>query len=320
MSFVLAAQRVQALYERGAITYPRTTSRAMTPAVATACEAAAIRWAPLPLRARPAAVAADGAHGAVVPTLDAIATANLRVPEWMLAPDDAILHRFVRHAARCVAPVTVDRPDLSAQPEWARALAWSRPTDDTPVHLLHADERDPIVGVTLYDAEEVAFRALLAAELGRPSSIIAHAVHAVERGAVGPRGLTDQGHDILARSPAALDGQAAREVAQRCETGGPEADADAPDALHERVRYASEALGELAPLLDKARRKPAPQPRVDAPVEDAGARLREHASALNEANRRAVDSLRTWLDSNDEFEPGAEESVPYAVVGMQPRM
>ncbi|MEO7326576.1 MAG: hypothetical protein ABIW82_17280 [Dokdonella sp.] len=202
-----AQAQVQKLYERGSLSYPRTSANAITPATLASIATLLPRVGRSSTLANTVAVPMfddrhPEPHEALHPTTEALRTINFSIPEWMLESDDRLLQRLARHLVRCAAPIDIERPSSAdGLPEWASGLDWTRPAPGTSKQVLESDEASPSVGVTLYGSEEIALRALIRAGLGRASSIVSHAVHAAERGIVDASGLTAKGKSLLAASP-----------------------------------------------------------------------------------------------------------------------
>lgn len=251
MRVAAAAGMIQARYEAGDISYPRTASRTL--GAAGAVRVAALCRAPL--------------HGMVEPVVDVVrkpheAVHVLRVdmpgfagvPQHLLPVEMRFLDRVARATVRAAVPLQVERPDTRPLPPWARELPWWRPGPDFPPEARsRADGCDLVVQAELFDfdAEEVAFEALARESLGRPSSIADHAIRAVERGFVDASGITALGHAALADVPPSLTLPGiAHAVEAVIEGDVPEGSAEGPPA--DLIERCFGVMPELAPRLRAA--------------------------------------------------------------------
>lgn len=203
MPMAQAAAQVQRSYEGGDISYPRTLSREISAPALQSLSVALMRHDVH----FPAPVAASRSHAAIYPLKSVLPGIQQGVPQTALSADDALIDRLVRAWVRGVAPYPVEVPKKSELPAWAAALNWWRPAEATPWAAQSvADDFGPNVGMEVvdYSADEIAFRALLRERLGRPSSMIEHAVKAAERGFVDATGLTDAGRRVVKASPKGL--------------------------------------------------------------------------------------------------------------------
>ena len=315
-----ASQTIQSLYEQGSLSYPRSASDALSEA-SIASLVALLPRVGLPSLARasvPRFEGGVGAHEAVHPMPAALRSVNLGIAEWMLQGADRILHRATRHLLRCVAPIDIERPaDTRALPAWAVALDWRRPSSETAKALLEAEELTIDRGVTFYPPEEIAFRALLAAGLGRPSSVVEHAVHAAERGAVDGLGLTSKGRALLAATPPELANPACslavEAVLERAyQDAGDEASRADPMALVNRALSPCETLRPQweAALRIEARRHHRCVEGLSSPseFEEANATFADDRAERDAAHRRAVDTaLEDPASGDGPSEPASPE-------------
>lgn len=232
----VAAHMVQRLYERGMLSYPRSRSRASTEVTVDSVHALAARHGVAIDRALARGEVATGAengHEAVSVRGRALTDINLDMAEWVLSPEDAALQRVARHTVRCGLELPYEVPEVSRLPDWARDLEWSRLSPTVAACLATAEEARPVAGMTIYEPEEIALRGLLAAGLGRPSSIVAHSRRFAERGYVDEHGLTERAHALAAEIPQALlDPAFSRGVEQvLAEDDASEADSGDPESL-----------------------------------------------------------------------------------------
>lgn len=203
MRVAAAAATIQARYEAGDISYPRTSARTLGPgAVASAARLGV---------SKPPLVTETGARGRrpheAVHVLCEDLPGFRGVPQHLLPVEMQFLDRLARATVRAAVPLPVERPKTSDLPAWARDLPWWRPGPDFPASARSvADGCDLRVRAEIFDfdAEEVAFEALVRESLGRPSSIADHAIRAVERGFVDAQGLTSLGEAALEHVPPSL--------------------------------------------------------------------------------------------------------------------
>lgn len=231
-----AAHMVQRLYERGLLSYPRSRSRASTDGTVDGVQALAARHGVVIDRALARGEGtpdAEHGHEAVSVRGRALSDINLDIAEWVLSPEDAALQRIARHNVRCGLELPYEVPDVSDLPDWARDLQWSRLSPSVKPCLATAEEARPVAGMTIYDPAEIALRGLLAAGLGRPSSVVAHARRFAERGYVDQYGLTERAHELASEVPAGLlDPAFSRRVEQLlAEDDASEPDSGDPESL-----------------------------------------------------------------------------------------
>jgi len=200
------ARRMQVLYERGSISYPRADSDALSDETVECLAHVAARHRVafdaglLPRFVPSAATPHEGIH----PLREALDRVDLTIPNAMLGPDDRFLQNLTRHWLRQGAPIEVEVADTAQLPLWAQSLTWTRPASATPDLLLFETERRPRLYARLFPAEEIALRALVDHGLGRPSSLVSHAIHAVASEVVDRNGLTTIGRSILSSTPEAI--------------------------------------------------------------------------------------------------------------------
>ncbi len=322
-----AQQQIQRLYERGSLSYPRTESDGLTDTTLDTLRPMMARFSPSSRGSGeiPRFAEEEGAHEALHPMPEVLHGIDLTISEWMLDLDDQLVHRIARNLLRCMAPIRVQEPQtVGGIPVWAQELPWSRPAAGTLKALLEPEERAPRGGVTLYEADEIAFRALQSAGLGRPSSIVGHAEHAAERGVVNADGLSTEGESLLAHAPPEIaDPSTSRYIervidqAYRASLHQPRDSAVIGSETMDLVWAALQPAEGIRPQLEAALRleerrsnkPPRPEPPSDrtnpphAAVVDAGGEAETAARARRRSARRAVEIASA--DSEPEPAPGA---------------
>lgn len=317
-----AANMVQRLYERGLLSYPRSRSRASTEGTVDAVHALAARHGvPVERALARGEGTPDAEHGheAVSVRGRALSDINLDIAEWVLSPEDAALQRIARHNVRCGLELPYEVPDVSDLPDWARDLQWARLAPSVKPCLATAEEARPVAGMTIYDPAEIALRGLLAAGLGRPSSVVAHARRFAERGYVDEHGLTPRAHELASEIPAALLDPAFSRGVERllAEDEASEVDSGDPESL------------QVAGLVARALQlEPQVRIRVFAALSEAnrGVDAEETSAAPGPAPRREEDTrpkrLRprlgwAWEDEDVE-EPPVDPAGPGEARGRFP--
>lgn len=302
-----AAEQVQRLYERGTISYPRSDSRDIGAESGAALERLVPRFAGTrpPSKGVRSRDTAPHAHEAIHPLAPVVRRLDLGIPEWMLDGDDRTVHRLARHWLRCLAPIAVDRPSTDRLPEWARDLAWTRPAGGTPKALLFPEDTGRESEFVPYPPAEIAFRALMTANLGRPSSQVDHAEHAAARGWIAHGRLSKTGRSLLEATPEALADPA---TSHAIETALESKHTTSPNALAlaEAALFQSPRMAPLRPLL-RATLAAAHSPAAEQPVESQREHWEEdHAKAERAAaaSRRAADlAMEAWIEAADAPEP-----------------
>lgn len=204
MRVAAAASTIQRSYEAGEISYPRTSARTLGAAGVSHVAGLGVALPPMVFESFPQATRRP--HEAVHVLTDALPGFS-GVPQHLLPESMRFLDRVARATVRAAVPLQIERPDVSALPQWARDLPWWRPGPDfIPQARSAADGADRVARAELFDfdAEEVAFETLVREGLGRPSSVAEHALRAAERGFVDARGLTTLGENALVGVPPSL--------------------------------------------------------------------------------------------------------------------
>lgn len=175
LSISEGARRIQGLYERGTLSYPRTDCRGMTFETAESL---------LPLARRlgladydPRRVpdkSPDSPHEALHSVGD-----SSRIGDPV---DRKIVDLIAKRALHSgLPPLTVEMPDPESLPEWARSLDLFRPLKR------FGPDREPALpaGIHLDSPDTVVLMGLMEAGLGRPSTLPSHVIKILEQKVLG---------------------------------------------------------------------------------------------------------------------------------------
>ena len=195
MSVVEGARRIQSLYERGVLSYPRTDSRGLSPESAEDLLSLAKK------------AGLTGFDPARLPSLDPLS------PHEALHPlgesirisdrgDQTVVERISRRALYAgLPPFPVEIPAAESLPEWARSLGLFR-----PLHRLGPD-REPMAsaGILTDAPDAVVLQGLMAAGLGRPSTLPSHVGKILAQNVLDSDGrLTAKGRVYRDKTPGAI--------------------------------------------------------------------------------------------------------------------
>lgn len=252
MTIQAANTAMQALYERGSLSYPRagavgfseSTSAQMT-ALATDLGLAPVQrlplWTPTP----------SAAHESPHPASPRALRDALKAPAWMLSDSDRAMARWARQALRQMIGAQDEIADVpDTLPMWLTELRFTRPDPATEPFLAEPfdEDHDHRAAMTLYDADEIAFRGLTALGLGEPSTLADHAERMVEHGYVDAGGVTQAGRDLAAQTDPALCGMRFAHRADRA-LGRCSQDAAAVIGDESMLDVLAEAVGEAWPAV-----------------------------------------------------------------------
>lgn len=175
LSISEGARRIQGLYEKGTLSYPRTDCRGMTFETAESL---------LPLARRlgladydPRRVpdkSPDSPHEALHSVGD-----SSRIGDPV---DRKIVDLIAKRALHSgLPPLTVEVPDPESLPEWARSLELFRPVKR------FGPDREPALpaGIHLDSPDTVVLMGLMEAGLGRPSTLPSHVIKILEQKVLG---------------------------------------------------------------------------------------------------------------------------------------
>ena len=195
ISIAESARRIQSLYERGKISYPRTDALGLSRETAEFLRPMASKWGLS--RFDPGLVPAPdpvSPHEALHPLADPF---EIKDPT-----DRTIVERIARRALFSgLPPRLVEVPDPSSLPAWARDLGLSRPA----VRFGPEREKSPREGLFLDSPDVVILSVLVSSGLGRPSTLPVHVEKIVSRGVMNLDGsLSRDGRKFLEASPEVL--------------------------------------------------------------------------------------------------------------------
>lgn len=192
------ARAMQSLYERGQLTYPRSTAQALSPESARRLEIMA-QMNGADFDARRFAAVRSGApeveHGHEAPN-----PAGFDVPlnrqNALLTLEEQTLVHVARHLVDCGLRCRVEQPSLGAMerlPEALTGLPWHRRTE---IGQRFYEAVPPAVGMRAWTAEQSLLQLMNKNRLGRPSTLVEH----VDKFA--SRGLVDEGLELTAKGRA----------------------------------------------------------------------------------------------------------------------
>lgn len=188
---------LQAGYEAGNLSYPRAGADGYSSAVAKSVATLTHDFGLEPRHLLPTwAPSAESPHESPHPTpLDQYRRIRSALAADGIALDlDQATSRWFRQALRFASATPDEIADPPEDvPHWARALRFTRPSRISP-ELVEPEERSPPAGLTLYEQDEIAFRALLDLGLGEPSTLADHATRLASSGLLAKDGsLTTKG-------------------------------------------------------------------------------------------------------------------------------
>jgi DNA topoisomerase I len=195
------SRSLQRLYEAGRMSYPRSDASAVTAQGLAAAQKMAeqhgVRFdaSKVPMFSR------HGRHAHESPR-PLQSDVNITAPLLVLSDDEAALSLISRHLVACGQPHAVHSPDPSALPGWAQGLQferkvcqWLRPWPRRPAET----------GLRIFPKEEIALSLLLKHKLGRPSTMVFHALKFASRDLLGESAQLDpKGADWIKRTPELL--------------------------------------------------------------------------------------------------------------------
>ncbi len=195
------AQVMQGLYERGRMSYPRSSAQAIHASTLSTLERIAkkhkIRF---DTQSIPTIVGngIDGvtvSHPSPAPLVDVDVTAVLRT----MAAEERVLAVLTRGLIESGVPRPVERPDVASGPEWLQHLEFERVSKPLPWEKL------PAAGLKQLDQQAALVQFMVSAGIGRPSTLVSHAEKFASRGLVDAElGLTEKGREWLQKLPPTL--------------------------------------------------------------------------------------------------------------------
>lgn len=194
-------QSLQRLYESGRMSYPRSDASAITTqGLATIQKLAdqhGVRFdaSIVPTFSR----LARHAHESPRPTQ---ANVNIAAPLLVLNDDEAALSLIARNLVASGQPHFMHAPDPKALPDWAQGLHFQR---EVCQWLRPWPRKTATTQLRIFPKEEIALSLLLKHKLGRPSTLVIHALKFAARDLLDDQAmLTDKASDWIKRTPALL--------------------------------------------------------------------------------------------------------------------
>lgn len=197
-----AADIMQRLYEKGRMSYPRASAKAVTEDALACLEAISDECNVRPyFEGRRMIAGMAGKKHAHESPRPMVADVDIASPLQLLQPEDAALSLITRNLILSGVVCQRQFPDTSNLPEWARSLDWSR-LKKPPVPWR---EPETASGIQNFTQEAALLRVLANNNLGRPGTQVGHARKFVERGlADDTLTLTPKGEEWVGRTPPAL--------------------------------------------------------------------------------------------------------------------
>lgn len=212
---------LQSMFERGRISYPRVSTRALSESSRYRLDQVAKEKALRVFRADnvPLLAQASGAHEAIRLTPAGESLADWTKPLSVLEGEEGLLSLIGRASLLAGIVCVVEEADTTGFPEWARKLPFRRRVFDGLPWPEDEVNREALIP---YKADRVIFEALVSEGLGRPSTRLAHVRKFMERALVDERfHLTGKGREWLESLPAALqDSKTNLEFENRMESAG----------------------------------------------------------------------------------------------------
>jgi DNA topoisomerase-1 len=195
------SQSMQRLYEGGRMSYPRSSASAVTgdglASISKIADANGVRFDPskLPMFSR----TQRHAHESPRPISGQV---DISSPLLVLSNDEATLSLLARHLLACGQPHAIHRPDPNALPQWARGIVFERKVCQW---LRPWPRRPASPGVRELPIEEAAMELLITNGLGRPSTLVNHAIKFASRGLLdSTMSLTDKAREWISGTPQVL--------------------------------------------------------------------------------------------------------------------
>ena len=189
------SRAMQSLYERGKLTYPRSSAQLLSPESARRLEIMAHEQGAGFDAARFAAVRAgvpEIEHGHEAPN-PAVFDVPLNRQNALMSLDEQVLAHIGRHLVDCGMRCTVERPSLAALERLPQALAgllWHRKTE---VAQCFYERAQPAVGMRAWTPEQSLLHLMQRNRLGRPSTLVEHVDKFLSRD------LVDAGLELTAK-------------------------------------------------------------------------------------------------------------------------
>lgn len=192
---------MQRLYENGSMSYPRSSSPAITgdglSCIAQIADNSGVRFD----ESRVPKFSRNGRHAHEAPR-PLKSDVDITKPLLVMSPDQAALSLIARHLLACGQPHALHRPDPAGLPEWAKGLQFERKVCQW---LRPWPRRAAVTGLRMRSKEEAMLKILLKHNLGRASTQVMHAVKFAGRDLIDDKFLlTDKAQQWMERTPAVL--------------------------------------------------------------------------------------------------------------------
>lgn len=200
-SLEAASQSLQRLYEAGRLSYPRSAASAVTAQGLATLQRIATDHGVRFDAERVAVFSRQGrhAHESPRPMTEKV---DMSSPLLVLTKDEAALALLTRQLMSCGQPHAMYYPEPSQLPKWAAGLNFERKVCQW---LRPWPKKAMEPGIRLFSKEEMALQMMLANQLGRPSTLVFHAMKFATRALLDEQGqLSAKGKDWLRQTPALL--------------------------------------------------------------------------------------------------------------------
>lgn len=192
------ARAMQSLYERGQLTYPRSSAQALSPESARRLEIMA-QMNGADFDARRFAAVRGGApeieHGHEAPN-PAVLDVPLNRQAELLTLEEQVLVHVARHLVDCGLRCRLEQPafgELKRLPAGLEGLQWHRRAE---IGQRFYESAEPVAGLRAWTAQQSLLQMMQKNRLGRPSTLVEH----VDKFAA--RGLVDAGLELTAKGRA----------------------------------------------------------------------------------------------------------------------
>ena len=178
------SRSMQRLYEAGRMSYPRSDASAITPQGIAVVQAMAEQHGVRFDASRVPAFSRQERHAHESPRI-LQSSVNITAPLLILSDDEAALSLIARHLLACGQPHAVHSPNPAALPDWAAGLKFERKVCQW---LCPWPRKMAQTGLRVFPNEEIALALLLRHKLGRPSTMVFHALKFASRELLDAKG------------------------------------------------------------------------------------------------------------------------------------
>ena len=195
------SRSLQRLYEAGRMSYPRSDASAVTTQALATIQDMADQHGVRFDASRVPTFSRQGRHAHESPRI-LKSNVNITAPLMILSDDEAALSLIARHLLACGQPHAVHLANPANLPAWAAGLKLERKVCQW---LRPWPRKATETGLRIYPNEEIALALLLRHKLGRPSTMVFHAMKFASRDLVDAKGrVSAKGADWIKRTPALL--------------------------------------------------------------------------------------------------------------------